>query len=280
AAPTPTLDQTTPKSAFVPQVQRPAPILIPIPSVPLPVPAAPAISPVDIPLVYADIFASFVDQLTGLAGDPTEIEHGTDGSCDLEQHTTFGVVYWRCDSGLTGFAAAPDGLQHWARSGTDLMHWAGFTADPPAEAIAVGPEEVSGAIQARRVASTCAPSDLDTLGLCLFPDGALVQDRITQTDGLVGYRVDLAAPAQLVADLTDLPADYDLFLADPVGDTLGASMSEDTTPEHISLELAAGTYYLYVHVDAARTFDPNVPYTLGVAIATPAPLLPLGAATP
>src|SRR5262249_10902690 len=84
------------------------------------------------------------------------------------------------------------------------------------------------------------------------------------------YRFDISGDNMSVtADLTTLPADYDLYLADASGSVLGQSVQEGTTPEEIRSVLGPGTYYLFVHSDPARTFDPNDPYTLQLTVAPP-----------
>jgi hypothetical protein len=72
--------------------------------------------------------------------------------------------------------------------------------------------------------------------------------------------------SDVVLDLTNLPADYDLYLTDSTGTVVGQSVQDDTTPEHIELPLAAGTYYVYVHVDVGRDADAFDPYTLRLSL--------------
>jgi hypothetical protein len=70
-------------------------------------------------------------------------------------------------------------------------------------------------------------------------------------------------------DLTNLPADYDLFVVDEVGTILGQSIQEGFAPEYVDQVLPTGTYYVYVHVDPGRNVDPTQAYTLNVSMQAP-----------
>jgi hypothetical protein len=189
-----------------------------------------------------------------LMGDPVEEEQNTAGSdgCDNEQQrTSTGLAYLRCGLDTPTFVAAPDGLYHWAWSGDRVAAWIGPQLDPPDMAmelpVCIGPA-----------------SDPDSACPLLMnvPVAGFLRDA-GQTDA---YRFTVftvaGEPTDLVADLTGLPADYDLFLVDAHGVILDQSTQEGTAPEHVEGSLSDGTYYLYVHVDTGRDPDPSQAYTL------------------
>jgi hypothetical protein len=66
----------------------------------------------------------------------------------------------------------------------------------------------------------------------------------------------------VLARLSDLPADYDLYLTDEGGSVLGESVTDGTAPEEIDTTLGAGVYYLYVHNDPSRPFDDSSPFEI------------------
>jgi hypothetical protein len=246
ATPTPTStpDESASKAPFAP----PAPP--PPPSPPPPVEIAPS-GP-----SFLLGFAVLKSQLGDIMGDPIEDEHGDDGTCDTQQLTTTGVAYFRCATGFVSFSAAPDGLQHWAWLGDRLVGWGGESADPPAELAD------PGLLRAECLAGT-APADVT----CIIADAMTLPGFIRETGGTTKYTFGVDMPeAHVVASLTDLPADYDLYLADGGGQLLGQSVHDGTVPETIDLELPNGTYFLYVHVDPSRDFDPNVPFTLNLGV--------------
>jgi hypothetical protein len=71
----------------------------------------------------------------------------------------------------------------------------------------------------------------------------------------------------VTADLTELTADYDLYLSDGTGAMLANSVQEGTAPEEVDTMLAPGTYYLFVHSDPGRSFDGQNPYRLHLSVA-------------
>jgi hypothetical protein len=111
---------------------------------------------------------------------------------------------------------------------------------------------------------------------CYLPNGAVIQGSIDWEGDVDAYKIEVAvAGTRVRVELTDLPADYDLYLIAANGDVLGQSVKEGTEPETLELTLqAAGTYYLYVRSDPGRPFDPNTPYTLAATFVSvpPAPL--------
>jgi hypothetical protein len=70
-------------------------------------------------------FAQLKAQLGEPMGNPLENEHGNPDNCDTQQQTSTGLAYWRCSTGLVTFAAAPDGLHHWALVDGRLVEWTG-----------------------------------------------------------------------------------------------------------------------------------------------------------
>ena len=61
----------------------------------------------------------------------------------------------------------------------------------------------------------------------------------------------------------------DLYLADGQGNVIDASVQEGLTPEHLDDVLGPGTYYLFVHSDPGRPFDPDNAYLLHLSLAAP-----------
>jgi hypothetical protein len=192
-------------------------------------------------------------------GAPIEDEHAAADadSCDQEQRTSTGLAYLRCSTGVSSFVADPDGLYHWAWLGDHLAAWISSDVDPPDVAlemttplpVCVGP--------ATGPATACPlRADLPVAG---FLRAAGDTDTYVFSIGSDG--------ASVAVDLTDLPADYDLYLADTNGAILAQSVEEGTQPEHVEQSLGAGTYYLYVHADVGRAPDPEQPYTLRLSAA-------------
>src|SRR5205823_754739 len=75
--------------------------------------------------------------------------------------------------------------------------------------------------------------------------------------------------SHVVAGLTDLPADYDLYLVDESGAVLAQSVQDGSTPEVIDAELPPGRYLLYVHVDQSLVADPDNPYRVQLSLGPP-----------
>lgn len=196
-------------------------------------------------------------------GDPVEPEHGNSVDCDTQQLTTAGLAYWRCTTNLMSFAAYPDGLQHWAWKPEGLVAWTGPDPDSPVDAQLVSPVSADAGVPS---AACLAPGDGPSTA-CQVADGANILGRLMSPGASNAYWVNVSAPgAELVASLTDLPADYDLYVADSAGDLVGQSVHEGTESEQVDLMLPEGNYYLYVHVDAAREPEPDNPYRLHVSV--------------
>jgi len=195
-------------------------------------------------------------------GQPVENEHGVPDSCDAQQQTTTGLAVWRCATGILSFIAAPDGLHHWAWVDGHLIDWIGPSADPPAA------PDTQAALPSLDVAAPACVEPNDTPdSACALVDGMSLPGFLSAPNDTRAYRVVSTAPqARLLADLTDLPADYDLYLADPSGGLLAQSVQEGTVPESVDLMVPAGTYYIYVHVDPERAFDANDPFLLHLSL--------------
>jgi hypothetical protein len=213
-------------------------------------------------------FAQLKAKLGPIMGDPTEGEHGNPDNCDTQQLTTTGLAYWRCSTNLLTFAAFPDGAMHWASAppAAGLLEWTG-TEDPPADAWTVAnasqpADQDDPPIETDCVAASPLPSMPCAPGETFSGQSAIQNPGDTLS-------VDVSVPAAGVhvsVDLVDLPADYDLYLADSSGAILGESVQEGTTPEHIDADLPAGAYYVYVHSDPGRTVDAQDPFTLVVSV--------------
>jgi hypothetical protein len=252
-----------------------APFVVVVPSAPEAAPAPAVVAePTDVspPPEFLGGFAFLEQQLGAIMGLPLEPEHASPDSCDTEQRTTTGLAYWRCATNTLSFvASSADGVVHWAWL-DHLVTWRGEGVDPPADAVSV---------------ASAPPLDEVCLGPgptpdtpCPLADGMSMPGYIQAAGQTNTYRFEVTSPTMhITADLTDLPADYDLYLVDAGGSLLGASVQEGTEPESVDMQLSAGTYYLFVHSDPGRTFDADNPYTLHLTMAaspptTAAPLPP------
>jgi hypothetical protein len=209
-----------------------------------------------IPQFAAD-FGTLVQQLGPLMGIPLEAEHGAPDSCDTQQHTTTGLAYWRCGTNVASFVDA-DGAFHWAWVG-QLVSWQGDSPDPPQDAVALAAADTQGN------ACFIVPSD-DSI--CPLSDGMSVVGYISEAGQTNIYHFDVGdASMHITVDLSQLPADYDLYLADGAGDVLDGSAQEGLSPEEVDDLLPPGSYYLFVHSDPGRAIDPTNPYSLHLSIA-------------
>ncbi len=263
----PTTSPTPAKAAFVPR--PPGPPSAGVSSAPAAEPAAAAAdsSALSVSPAFLAGFALLKGQLGDQMGDPLEFEHGDSSECDTQQLTTTGLAYWRCSTNLTSFVALPEGLQHWASTPAGLLAWNGEDVDPPRDAALVasaGPSGVDG-----RIFAACVGSSEGVSPPCTLGDGATVLGYLRASGMTDTYRFSLTSPAtQVLATLTDLPADYDLYLADATGGVLAESVQEGSAPEQVQVTADAGAYYLYVHVDAARAVDPDNPYRLQLSLSS------------
>jgi hypothetical protein len=200
-------------------------------------------------------------------GDPTESEHGNSDNCDTQQLTTTGLAYWRCATNLLGFVVLPDGAMHWAFTppAAGLIEWTGDD-QPPSDALTIVNAAQPTSDDDPPLVSACiAASPLPAVP-CAAGDSLAAQAAIQNPGDTIS--VDINVPSSglhLTADLVNLPADYDLYLADNTGAIVGQSVEEGLTPEHIDADLAGGSYYLYVHSDPGRPVDPADPFHLQVS---------------
>jgi hypothetical protein len=118
-------------------------------------------------------------------------------------------------------------------------------------------------------AAALCPGLNDAGTACPLYPGASVPGVIASPGDNRIYRFDQPLPrANVRADLTDLPADYDLYLVDEFGSVLLESAAEGIAPEALDGILATGSYLLYVHADPGRDVQPDVPYQLHLEIMT------------
>jgi hypothetical protein len=67
-------------------------------------------------------------------GDPLECERVVNNDGDTQQKTTTGLAYYRKQLNTACFTT---GWEHWGLVEKGLVHWAGSTVDPPADAARV-----------------------------------------------------------------------------------------------------------------------------------------------
>ena len=205
-------------------------------------------------------------------GDPVEDEHGNPDNCDTQQLTTTGLAYWRCSTNLVSFAAYPDGALHWALSTTaetGLVEWSGADADPPdgVTTIVAMQQPATVAADGPPLATQCLAAALARPMACASGDTLDGLATILTSGDTVSFDVNMPASGlHLAADLMDLPADYDLYVADGSGNIVAQSLEEGTTPEHVEIDLVGGTYALYVHSDPGRPADSQTPFRLRVRV--------------
>jgi hypothetical protein len=201
-------------------------------------------------------------------GDPVDSAQGNPDDCDVQQPTTTGLAYASCSSGLLSFAALPDGAMHWGSASpqSGVVEWTGG-GDPPPDAVTVLNAAQPSAEDDPPLATDCiAASPLPSVP-CVSGNSLTAQAAIQKPGDTIS--IDVAVPdsgLHLYADLVDLPADYDLYLADSSGAVLAESVEEGTTPEHIDADLPGGTYILYIHSDPGRSVDPQDPFSLVVSV--------------
>lgn len=88
---------------------------------------------------------------------------------------------------------------------------------------------------------------------------------IGSTTDIDYYKVTTTAASNFTITLTNLPADYDLYVYNSAGTQLGSSAAGSTTSESITLSnQAAGTYYVKV-IGYSSAFSTTVCYSLNVA---------------
>jgi hypothetical protein len=78
--------------------------------------------------------ATLRSALGAIMGDPLECERVVGGDGDTQQKTTTGLAYYRKQLNIACFTT---GWEHWGLVDRGLVHWAGPTVDPPAEAVVI-----------------------------------------------------------------------------------------------------------------------------------------------
>jgi hypothetical protein len=201
-------------------------------------------------------------------GDPVADEEGNPDNCDTQQLTTTGLAYWTCSTNLVGFAAFPDGALHWASvpPALGLIEWTGDPV-PPADAWTVVNVTLPPTQDDPPLGTVCLAASSLPATECAAGDSLAAYAAIQDSGDTLSVGVNVpASGVHLVADLLDLPADYDLYLADGSGTIVDESVEEGTTPEHIDADLPGGIYYFYVHSDPGRAVDPQTPFRLQISI--------------
>ena len=120
---------------------------------------------------------------------------------------------------------------------------------------------------------TCPDAHDSVETACQVDSGTTLQDYLAQPGTRNDYQIETADPnTRVQIDLTDLPADYDLYLFDDARDLVAQSVSEDLTPESIDTVVAdPGTYFVVVAVDQSVQPAPDQPYTLAIILSPAAP---------
>lgn len=102
---------------------------------------------------------------------------------------------------------------------------------------------------------------------CGLTVGEPIQSTIDRTGDVDLFRFVVGGSGGRTAiDLTELPADYDLYLIDDNGSVLGQSVREGPAAEALVLSLRPGTYFVVVQADPGRAIDASRPYTLRVTL--------------
>src|SRR3954454_16048094 len=81
----------------------------------------------------------------------------------------------------------------------------------------------------------CPEPNNDLSTACDLGNDALLQGVLDNPGDIDVHRLNLTTGGRVQADLTDLPADYDLYLSDANGGVVGQSVHEGTTPEQLTL---------------------------------------------
>jgi Bacterial pre-peptidase C-terminal domain len=197
----------------------------------------------------APAFGDLQSALGNVMGDPVEaVQHGGGSDCDLEQLTTTGLAYWTCAADVSGFVAYI-GQRHWALVAGQLFEWLGDSAEMP-------PDAARFMLPAVTSVACVGPNDsMDNA--CLLSGSATTAGEIDVPNGNAVYEFDLAERGAAVdLSLTNLPADYDLYVVDPSGSVIAQSVNEGLDPEIINAVLPRGAYFIYVHSDIGRDVAP------------------------
>jgi hypothetical protein len=141
---------------------------------------------------------------------------------------------------------------------------------------------LGAAILGGRAARLQVDCDIEDLNApCPLADGDVVQGVIQQRGGRNYFWFGVpVSDMQLHVELTELPADYDLYVfsdqsLDP-GTPFLQSANPEVEPEVVDAVLTEpGTYLLEVVSDPGRPFDPNQLYTLRFGLVAPPPPTPV-----
>ncbi|MCX6421862.1 MAG: S8 family serine peptidase, partial [Actinobacteria bacterium] len=112
---------------------------------------------------------------------------------------------------------------------------------------------------------TPEPTDLggDTQGTATDLEPGTVRDYITVNDQDY-YTFSLDSTYDIVLNLSELPADFDIRLMHANGTLLAAGVRAGTQSESIAIQLTAGTYYVHVF-GYSGAYSDTEPYALGFA---------------
>jgi hypothetical protein len=83
---------------------------------------------------FAGGIAALKSLLGATMGEPLECERVVDGGGDTQQKTTTGLAYYRKAINVAAFTT---GWDHWGLVDRGVVHWAGDSVDPPADAALV-----------------------------------------------------------------------------------------------------------------------------------------------
>ncbi len=134
----------------------------------------------------------------------------------------------------------------------------------------------SSAYTAAQFATTAAPSGClnayepnETLATAAtIPVNTVIQAAIGTSTDVDYYKFTTSASSNFSITLTNLPADYDLYLYNSAGTQIGSSTAAGTSSESITLSnQAAGTYYVRIF-GYNGAFSTTVCYNLNVGVTT------------
>ncbi len=108
---------------------------------------------------------------------------------------------------------------------------------------------------------------------CPLSDGGVVHGYIKARGGVDYFQFSTQLPGTHAhISLDELPADYDLYLADANAQLIAQSMTSGLAPELIDMNLdTPGDYNLYVVSDPSVDNDPDHAYVLTIGLTPPAP---------
>ncbi len=113
----------------------------------------------------------------------------------------------------------------------------------------------------------CPEPNDDLASACPIGNGETVHGSLQQAGGRAVYRVVAnAAPSVVRIELSDLAADFDLYLVDPSNQLLRESVQEGSVPEQIEVAVQPGTYLVFVQADPGRELATKQPYTLRLTV--------------